>query len=257
MKYMPILPVGMLDVFHRTKLSSAFILPQFWNNDKYKSFYTSLSWNTIVIDNALYEQDKEVETSDLICIAESLSATRTFIAAPETIGDGQATKDDVLDCIDAYGRYGDLWELIVILQGTPKDMVEIIEAVGLDMAYAIPISQYRKGFSRSAIADYVFNKAAPNYLHALGLDNLFELLDIRWRFQSVDSSMPATAAINFINLLDTFEVKRNGLPTDPKRVDLSCEEFSDSEVLQTIHNVFMVDEMINLSGNNYLKHYPS
>ena len=57
MKYMPIVPVVMLNVIDVSGVKDVFILSQFWKNKEYRDFYKEGSWDTVIIDNDLYESE--------------------------------------------------------------------------------------------------------------------------------------------------------------------------------------------------------
>lgn len=243
--YMPILPVGMLHLFNDCEVDDAFILPQYWNIPEYREFYSSRPWNTVIIDNALYENPDAFSIPDLIKIAESIDSLVTYIVGPEHVGDGAITSSLVLNAIAAYGPSGAKWKLMAAFQGTPNEMYGMYQALReYDIGFAIPVSMHRQGWSRSGLK--YFTGVRNHYVHALGIDDLTEIPDlVRAGVDSFDSSIVATAAVNGIDLLGSaLRVVRTGAPTDHARVNLLRTKFSDDIIDASACNITDIRSVI-------------
>lgn len=244
--YMPILPIGMMHLFDECKVDDAFILPQFWTNDVYRNYYTSRKWRFVVIDNALYEQEKGYGIKDLIAIAEEIDALKTFIVGPEKIGDGIVTAALMFNAIAEFGPIGDKWRMMAVFQGTPDDMFEMYKNMHeYNIGFAIPVSMHRDNWSRGGLK--FFTGIKNRYVHALGIDNITEIPDlVRAGIDSFDSSIVASAAVNGIDIIGSdLRIVRKGLPTDPVRVDLSCEEFEQDIIDATACNIDDINSIIS------------
>lgn len=229
--YMPILPVGMLHLFEECTVSDAFILPQFWSIPEYRDFYTGRPWERVIIDNALYENPDAFGINELAEIADQLDSIVTHIVGPEKIGDGEVSTALMLNAIAEHGPRGSSWRMMSVFQGTPNDMFHSYETLKeYPIGFAFPVSLYRQGWSRAGLS--YFTGIRNHYLHALGIDDLTEIPDlVRAGFDSFDSSIVATAAVNGIDLLGiTLRVLRTGSPNDPVRVNLIHREF-DQDIL--------------------------
>ena len=79
MKYMPIVPVGLLDVLDVAKVRDVFILSQYWGIKEYREFYCSRTWRNVVLDNALYEDPEATNFDDMVQMAMKLDAKRIFV----------------------------------------------------------------------------------------------------------------------------------------------------------------------------------
>lgn len=246
MKYMPILPIGMSHLFKMREISSAFILPQFWSNPKYEEMYVKREWNTVIIDNAMYENPNPVPFGELIEIARQLTTQRTFIVAPEDHGNPVRTAELMLECIDQYGGKGSHWEPMVIVHGTPTQISHMFDMLD-DMptvAYGIAVSCWRNGYDRGSIKSMSMGR---HYFHAMGLDSITEALALkRAGFDSVDSSIVATSAMNKIHLDYDTVIFRTGKPSDPVRVPLLKEDFMIECVESTSRNINKMHKWIQL-----------
>lgn len=217
MKYMPILPLGMLDVFTNF---DAFILPQFWNNEEYSTFYRRNVWDTVIIDNAMYEQKDMFDFKTMINIAKLLRAKQIFLVVLEDPSDPYHTVQLACDCISEFKPNG--WKPMTILHGDPKAVSVQFNQLKLipNMGFGIAVSLWRAGFKREDI--FRENKMDGYYVHAMGLDDIDEIPLLRNAgFKSVDSSIAATAAWNNINLQKERKIVRTGAPDDAKRVSLT------------------------------------
>lgn len=229
--YMPILPLGMLHLFEECSVEDAFILPQFWNIPEYRDFYMSHDWTRVIVDNALYENPDAFSVYELAEIADSLSSMITHIVGPEKIGDGKVSTDLMLNAIAEHGPRGSKWSLMSVFQGTPDDIWHSYNVLKeYRIGFAFPVSLYRQGWSRAGLS--YFTGVRNHYVHALGIDDLTEIPDlVRAGFDSFDSSIVATAAVNGIDLLGTsLRVLRKGEPTDPVRVNLVHKEFHEDVI---------------------------
>ncbi|HPS39174.1 MAG TPA: hypothetical protein PL124_07150 [Candidatus Cloacimonadota bacterium] len=225
MKYMPILPIGMSHLFDICRVTDAFILPQFWGETDYREMYTKRSWQTVIIDNAMYENPDPVPTDELIKIAKTLNAHRIFIVAPEDHSDPIHTAEFARDMYERKYKPGCGWLPMTIVHGDLPEihvMSDLLDPLP-DMGFGIAVSTWRNGLSRPRIKEMF---SPYHYFHAMGLDSIPELSTLsRAGFNSVDSSMVATAAVNKIHLDENTEIIRTGSPTDPKRVPLLQDSF--------------------------------
>jgi hypothetical protein len=246
MKYMPILPIGMSSIFKMEEVSSAFILPQFWSNPRYAAMYTSRSWDTVIIDNAMYENPQPVPFNSLIDIAESLQSCRTFIVAPEDHNDPINTIRLVTDCIDTYGKKGTCWEPMTIIHGKPNQiraMFDMLDTIST-MAYGIAVSCWRAGYDRTMLKS--LSTHGIHYFHAMGLDSITEGIALRRAgFDSVDSSMVATAAVNKIHMDLNTVIFRTGASSDPVRVPLLQDNFQVECIEHTVSNLIKMYNWIS------------
>lgn len=237
MRYMPILPVGMHEILKSDKVQSAFILPQFWGNPLYREMYISRPWDVVIIDNAMYENPVPVPHDKLIEISESLSTYRTFIVAPEDRKNPANNGTLAANTIDQYGHRGKMWNIMSILHGKPSEISSTLDVLDQYncVGYGIAVSCWRNGFDRTVIKTLPFGK---HYFHAMGLDSITEMISLKQAgFDSVDSSLVATAAVNNIHLdMDTV-IYRTGKPSDPKRVDILGNKFSKRVISKTSENI--------------------
>jgi len=245
MKYMPILPIGMFHVFDRTDVRDVFILPQFWDNESYREFYTSHKWDHVIIDNAMYEQLNGVPFGHLINIADQLDADRVFIVSPEDIRNPYTTAAYAVETGDRFGFRDSNWEMMCILHGTPYDMVNQYYTLRkYPMGYGIAVSAWRSGYDRAGIFKYVGFRD-KDYVHAMGWDSIIEIFALNnVGFDSIDSSIVATAAVNRIMLGPDTVIRRTGSVSDPKRVDLLQTTFSTDETLSCVNNIHSVREYL-------------
>ncbi len=213
MKYMPIVPVGMLDVIDISGVKDVFILPQFWKNKEYRDFYKDHEWDTVIIDNDLYESETSASFDDMMKIAESLEAEQIFVVGPEELRDGIMTGAMIKQILDELGSDGVLdsgINLMCILHEKPNEMrlqYEIVKEYN-KLAYGISIFSFRLGYDRAALYDYV-GLSTQSYVHAFGWDNLLEVTNMKkCGFNSIDSSIAVTAAINGIDLTDDWQIVR-------------------------------------------------
>ena len=211
----------MLDIFIN---QDAFILPQFWYMEEYANFYRSVSWNTVIIDNAMYEQKDMFDFQSMINIAKTLKATRIFLVVPEDHENPFNTVQLAVDCISTYPP--DNWDPMVIVHGTLREVETQISQLRhiKNIGFGIAVSLWRAGLKRQAI--YRTNKLQSHYVHAMGLDDIDELPLLRMAgFNSVDSSIVASAAWNNINLQKDRSIVRTGI-NDPERVKITHPAFS-------------------------------
>lgn len=240
MRYIPILPIGMLETGWKVGSKDAFILPQYWDIPAYKSFYTTYDFDTVIIDNDVYETGECTPLTILDQIADEITAKKIFIVGHESPGDPHET---IIGFIDEIRTYEIRHDPMIVLDGTPseiKSMYNILkyeESVG----YSLPVSLYRRGYDRASIYNYVgFHQS--DYVHALGVDNIMEIASMNSAgYNSVDSSIAATAAVNEYNLRKEFLISRT--TSDPiPRVDLKRTSFTTSEIMDTIANIQLVNE---------------
>lgn len=262
--YMPIVPIGFLDVLDVTQTQNVFILSQFWNNKKYRDFYLKRQWDTVILDNALYEQSNAVDFEAMLAMARQLDAEQVFVVGPECLTDGIETGRmtiDILNDNDCEGQLDDNINLMCILHERPNEMMEQWNMVRKyrDLAIGISIFSYRLGYDRASL--YKFLDIEPcRYVHAFGWDNLMEVYNMRGCFDSVDASIAVSAAINNVPLNDTWQITRNPkydgrkiterLPIDWEGNDCSGLD-DDSMRLQIVRNIQFLDRHCALEGPIY------
>lgn len=239
MKYMPILPIGMFDINNNT---DAFILPQYWYLEEYANFYRTNAWNTVIIDNAMYEQKDMFDFQSMINISKMLNAKRIFLVVPEDHSNPFNTVTLAVNCISDYPPNG--WDPMVIVHGSIKEVeTQIKQLRGIkNIGFGIAVSLWRAGFKREAI--YRSNKLSSHYVHAMGLDDIDEITFLRMAgFNSVDSSIVATAAWNNINLQKDRQIVRNGGLNDPERVKLTQPVFSLVMKNVAARNIALINQL--------------
>lgn len=239
---MPILPIGMYHIYGEAQVKDAFILPQYWSNDAYRQCYMTRLWDTVIIDNAMYEQIHAVKFNDLINIASTLTAKRIFIVPPEDVIDPSRTVLLALNTIVTYGVRGANWEMMVIVHG--EDQAQLIHQMEIlhdaDVrGFGIVVSYWRAGKSRADLLKAY--RPADSFMHALGLDDIDELPWLRRAgYNSCDSSIVATAAVNGIHLQSSRKIVRNGMANDPKRVDLMQTAFGIKTYREALRNTMLL-----------------
>lgn len=213
MKYMPIVPVGLLDVLDVAKVRDVFILSQYWGIKEYREFYCSRTWRNVVLDNALYEDPEATNFDDMVQMAMKLDAKRIFVVGPEKLNDGIMTGQMTLDILDEYGSQGflgDNIQMMCILHERPNEMLRQWNMVRdcKDLALGISIFSYRLGYDRGSLYKFL-DIPRSRYTHAFGWDNLLETYNMKDCFDSVDSSICVSAAYNKINLKQNWQITRN------------------------------------------------
>ena len=247
--YMPIMPVGMFEVIDASQTQDAFILPELWNNNHmYRTYYRERSWRNIVIDNDVYENGTATPFKDILKVANELSATQIYIVGDEDVGNGYNTIRLLNNQIRETGIKGTTenecpWELMCVLQGDISEM-RLMRKVffGQIKAWAIPVSLFRSGYDRNALAAYL--SFTPNeYVHALGLDNIFEVRNLRQGIiNSFDTSMPATAAVHGLDLSRVCSIPRTVVDSY-ERVDLECDEFEVEDIDLALEGVMLLKDI--------------
>ena len=165
--YMPIIPVGYLDTLVVAGVKNVFILSQFWNNKKYREFYLSHKWDTIILDNALYEDSTATDFEEMMGMARQLDANKIFVVGPEKLDDGVETGRMTIDILNDYQTEGKLTDnitLMCILHERPTEMLEQWNMIRRyrDVAIGISIFSYRLGFDRGSLP---FSWSASRPLH--------------------------------------------------------------------------------------------
>ncbi len=212
--YMPIVPVGMFDILDLSEIKNVFLLAQYWKNKQYREYYSTRQWDTVILDNALYENSKPVPFDDMLQMARQITANRVFIVGPEQLDDGVETGRMTIDILDSLGSKGSLGTnvyLMCILHEKPNEMLEQYKMVKKydQLALGISIFSYRLGYHRGDLLRFLKLPDHHNrYIHAFGWDNLLEMYNGYDMFDSVDSSMAATAALNNINLREDWQKQR-------------------------------------------------
>ena len=236
MRYMPIAPVGMFDVIKDER--SAFILPQFWDCESYREFYLSHDFDVVIVDNGVYE-GAEVEEEEIVRIAREVSTEKVFVTLPEVVGSASRTVMEIRMGLDKYEGVGKM----VCLQGRMIEELREFEDVVEDVdAIAVPVSMYRKGWCRGALREWMVKNCEgmrDKYWHAFGCDNLLEMIELkRFGYDSVDTSMPFTAAIHRIDFGINMVVK------NVKRVNLLRRKFSVYERQLAEKNLNIIKELV-------------
>lgn len=242
MRYTPIAPIGMFDLVE--DIPNAFILAHLWEHRKYREWYTGRDWDLVIVDNGIYEGAMVSEDMlHQIGCKMAQHADRVFVVGPEQMYSAEGT-------LRLFREYRD-WntqpyeDMIVLQAQQPSELVEFcmtVEDEDLADAFAIPIWMYRKGWCRAGLVEYIEKWLdRPFYWHALGLDNVMELIELKEVVQSVDTSMPFTAGVNGILLSRSFVIKKSGRI---KRVNLLGEQFTDEQRELTIANLEFLLELI-------------
>ena len=245
MKYMPILPVGMFDVLDRSDILDVFILPQLWVDRRYREYYTGRSWDHVIIDNAMYEQPDGIPFGDLISIADSISARRTFIVAPEDLKRPSETVRLAVETGDRFGYRDSSWEMMCILHGTPMEMsLQYAFLSRCPMTYGIAVSSWRNRYDRAGVYKFIgFRKS--DYVHAMGWDSIVEVYGLKAvGFNSIDSSIPATAAVNDMKFDIDTKIVRCDSNVNVERVNLLEYEFPKYYRLACENNIRSIMEYI-------------
>ena len=221
MFYTPIAPVGLFDVIE--DFDNAFVLAHLWAHEKYRRFYANRSWDIVILDNGVYE-GADVKWETIHEIAQEIEADRLFVVAPEVMFKAQETVEVVKDYIRRFRPKN--YEVMAVLQAEIPSMVKVVVEQLVDVvdAFAVPIWMYRRGWCRAGILSWIFSEvdeASARYWHALGLDTLLELPELSGLVDSVDTSMPFTAAAHGMDLQVNLIVKGK------RRVNLLRESFPD------------------------------
>lgn len=251
MNYMPIVPIGMFDVLDMSRVKDVFILSQFWNDQTYREYYKSRRWDTVIIDNDLYESEEAADLKDMVKIANSLNANRIFLVGPEELSNGLETARMTQDIMDHWHSYScNNTRLMCILHESPNEMklqYKILKDFQ-NLAFGISIFSFRLGYDRASLMK--FCEVDPSrYVHAFGWDNLLEVLNMRGcGFDSVDSSIAITAAYHNISLRDDWQITRQpgraGVHNS-SRVDILTDYFEEDVKMQALDNIIFLREWCN------------
>jgi hypothetical protein len=261
MHFMPIVPIGMLDVLDITKTRNVFILSQYWNIKKYREFYLSHYWDTVVLDNALYEDTEATNFESMLGMARQLKADRVFVVGPEKLDSGIKTGQMTVDILEEYdtdGYLDDHIQLMCILHERPNEMLRQWNMIRRfeDVALGISIFSYRLGYDRGGLLKFL-NLPSDRYVHAFGWDNLLEVYNMSGRFNSVDASIAVSAAINNVDLKWNWQITRN--PVYDGRV-ISSRLPIDSDIkpkdktkLKVIENIRFLTDFCAADGDMIFK----
>ena len=251
MNYMPIVPIGMFDVLDLSGLKNVFLLSQFWDTKEYRQYYSSRTWDTVIIDNALYEDDVAVEFQDVLDIARQIHANKIYAVGPEDLKSGIRTAQLCLKALKEVPSY-DLphnTQMMVILHEKPNEMklqYKVLQQASRPLALGVSIFSYRLGYNRGDLARFVGIDRSKYYMHAFGWDNILELYALNGTgFRSVDSSLAVTAAINGIELKDDWQVTRDPGKAGVKastRAKITDEDFSDEVKTVALDNILFLQE---------------
>ena len=249
LNYMPIMPVGMFDVIDISGSQDAFILPGMWKaSHLYRSYYRDRSWRNVVIDNDVYENGTATPFEDILKVANELHTNHIYIVGDESVGNGYETIRLLRSQMEDYGLTGTTengckWDLMCVLQGGISEM-RLMRKVFFNTinAWAIPVSLFRAGYDRNALATYL-SFTSDEYVHALGLDNIFEIRNLRQGiFNSFDTSMPATAAVHGLDLSQVCSIPRTD-DSSYARVDLLCDDFKVGRRDLTLEGVMLLKDI--------------
>jgi hypothetical protein len=212
-RYMPIVPVGMLDVLAVCDVQDVFILSQYWHIKEYREFYCKHQWRSVVLDNALYEDPTATSFDKMVGMANQLSADVVYVVGPEKLNSGIQTGQMTRDILKEYESDGTIRDnifMMCILHERPNEMLSQWNMVKEyeNLALGISIFSYRLGYDRGSLHKFL-NLPASRYVHAFGWDNLLETYNMVGRFGSVDSSMCVSAAVNTVNLRQNWQITRN------------------------------------------------
>ena len=258
MKYMPIVPMGMLDVLDVSGVKDVFLLSQFWKDTEYRDFYMSHKWDTVIIDNDLYESETSAKFEDMMKIAGSLDAKKIFVVGPEDLHDGVGTgvvTKRILDDRGSSGLLEDNTQMMCILHERPNEMRLQYEVVKdyADLAFGISIFSFRLGYDRASLYDYV-GIPKGRYVHAFGWDNLLEVCNLKkCGFNSIDSSIAVTAALNKIDLTDEWQIIREPGREGVLKSTRACmtdKEFSGPVRNDALRNILFLRRLAN-RGHNF------
>lgn len=210
---MPIVPIGYLETLDVAKVTNVFILSQYWKIPKYRDFYLERKWDTIVLDNALYEDSKATNFESMMAMARQLRANKIFVVGPEKLTDGIKTGQMTVDILEEYqseGHLDDNIDLMCILHERPNEMLKQWNMIRKyrDVALGISIFSYRLGFDRGSLYRFL-DLPRGRYVHAFGWDNLLEMYGCHHLFDSIDSSLCVSAAINKVDLKEIWQITRN------------------------------------------------
>jgi hypothetical protein len=211
--YMPIVPIGYLETLDVAGTTNVFILSQYWKIKAYRDFYLGRKWDTVVLDNALYEDVKATDFEHMMVMARQLDADQVFVVGPEKLTDGIETGRMTIDILEEYqseGLLDDNINLMCILHERPNEMLEQWNMIRKyrDVALGISIFSYRLGFDRGSLHKFL-DLPQDRYVHAFGWDNLLEIYNMAGRFNSIDSSLCVSAAINEVDLKQQWQITRN------------------------------------------------
>lgn len=260
--YMPIVPIGYLDVLDVTKTENVFILSQYWKLKPYRDYYLERQWDTVVLDNALYEDSKATNFESMMAMARQLDARRVFVVGPEKLTDGIETGRMTIDILEEYqseGHLDDNIDLMCILHERPNEMLEQWNMIRKyrDVALGISIFSYRLGYDRGSLVKFL-DLPSDRYVHAFGWDNLLEVYNMRGRFDSIDSSLAVSAAVNEVDLTKCWQITRNPKMDGchiTKRVPIdSMEVPSDALKFSVVKNIQFLDGFTAAEGLVFTEH---
>jgi hypothetical protein len=252
--YMPIVPVGYLETLDVANVKNVFILSQFWNNKKYREFYLSHKWDTIILDNALYEDSTATDFEEMMGMARQLDANKIFIVGPEKLDDGVETGRMTIDILNDYqseGHLDDNIDLMCILHERPTEMLEQWNMIRRyrDVAIGISIFSYRLGFDRGSLHRFL-GLPRDRYTHAFGWDNLLEMYNLSGCFDSIDSSLCVSAVVSDVDLKKVWQItrdpKKDGFtanerkPIDWDHANLTFKEPFEAMKYQVVQNIQML-----------------
>ena len=256
---MPITPVGLLPTLDMMDCKHVFMLSHLWDIKKYQEFYLSHHFETVILDNDLYEKPTAANFNAMIAIARQLDADRVFVVGPEKLNDGYETglmTNELLNRHGSDGYLADNIQMMCILHERPNEMMRQWNLVKHheDLALGISIFSYRLGYDRGSLHKFL-DLPPHRYTHAFGWDNLLEVYNMRGRFSSIDSSIAVSAAYNNVDLKDAWQITR-----DPKkdgrvikdRLDLAWSgRPTVSLELNVCKNIQMLRRFCNMEGPIY------
>jgi len=211
--YMPITPVGLLGTLDTMEVRNAFMLTHLWEIKRYREFYQTHQFDTVILDNDLYEKPTAASFDHMLKIASQIDAERIFVVGPECLTDGVKTGQMTLDLLTQYESEGyltDNVQMMCILHERPNEMLRQWNLIKHkeDVAVGISIFSYRLGYDRASLHKFL-NLPRNRYTHAFGWDNLLEVYNMRGCFDSVDSSLAVSAAYNGVDLMKAWQITRD------------------------------------------------
>jgi hypothetical protein len=244
----------MFDVLDLSGVKDVFVLAQYWENPTYREYYCSRVWDTVILDNALYENNKPVPFNDMLQMARQIKARQVFVVGPEQLNDGVETGRMTIEILEGLGSSGSIGHninLMCILHEKPNEMLEQYKMIKKydELALGISIFSYRLGYHRGDLAKFLKLDGDERYIHAFGWDNLLEMYSGNCIFSSTDSSMAATAALNRINLQEVWQKQR--LPgkkgvAQSTRYETDFEgPISDTIKMKTLENIKFLRSFAN------------
>lgn len=245
MRYFPILPIGMHSLYDESNNKNIFVLPQLMENDEYKDMIFSRYWDRVIIDNGVYENDV-VSLEKMVDIANDINSKHTpLVVLPECENHCGNNIEIAKLGLDAYD-----WTRMFpmhIFQGEIaqyRDAIRILSKECANITFGLPVSLWRQKICRASIYNMIENDLRKYYVHAFGLDSVYEIFNMRLsNISSVDSSICATIGNFRLNIMDVMMVDRSDESCYLPRINLLDNNFSDDEISQTRFNIGVIHDL--------------